>query len=61
MNRSDNLVGLKEHHYWKTHSAGTGLGSYRDFEADAPDYSPMEFYSSDEDGDEDLSEWLASQ
>ncbi len=60
--RSDNLVGLKENIIiGKLIPAGTGLGSYRDFEADAPDYSPMEFYSSDEDGDEDLSEWLASQ
>ena len=60
--RSDNLVGLKENIIiGKLIPAGTGLGSYRDFEADAPDYAPMEFYSSDEDGDEDLSEWLASQ
>ncbi len=60
--RSDNLVGLKENIIiGKLIPAGTGLVSYRDFEADAPDYAPMEFYSSDEDGDEDLSEWLASQ
>jgi len=60
--RSDNLVGLKENIIiGKLIPAGTGLAPYRDFEADAPDYSPMEFYSSDEETDEDLSEWLASR
>jgi len=60
--RSDNLVGLKENIIiGKLIPAGTGLAPYRDFEADAPDYTPMEFYSSDEEADEDLSEWLASR
>jgi DNA-directed RNA polymerase subunit beta' len=60
--KSDNLVGLKENIIiGKLIPAGTGLAQYRDFVAEAPDYAPMEFYSSDEEGEEDLSEWLASR
>jgi len=60
--KSDDLIGLKENIIiGKLIPAGTGLAPYRDFDAVAPDYAPMEFYSSDEEGEEDLSEWLASR
>ncbi len=59
--RSDGLVGLKENIIiGKLIPAGTGLPVYRDFTVDAPDHTPMEFYSSGE-NEEDLSEWLASK
>ena len=59
--RSDGLVGLKENIIiGKLIPAGTGLNQYRDFSVEAPDYTPMEFYSSGAD-EEDLSEWLASK
>jgi DNA-directed RNA polymerase subunit beta' len=38
--------------------AGTGIERYREVVTDAPDYKPMDFYSS-EDSDVDPSEWLA--
>ncbi|MCH1512033.1 MAG: DNA-directed RNA polymerase subunit beta' [Acidimicrobiales bacterium] len=60
--KSDDLIGLKENIIiGKLIPAGTGLATYRDFVAEAPDYAPMEFYSSDEEGEEDLSEWLAAR
>jgi DNA-directed RNA polymerase subunit beta' len=57
--RSDSLLGLKENIIiGKLIPAGTGLARYRDIETFAPEYQPMEYYSSD--GDElDLSERLA--
>ncbi len=59
--RSDGLVGLKENIIvGKLIPAGTGLDRYRDFAVEAPDYTPMEFYSSGAD-EEDLSEWLANK
>ncbi len=59
--RSDGLVGLKENIIvGKLIPAGTGLDRYRDFAVEAPDFTPMEFYSSGAD-EEDLSEWLASK
>src|SRR5699024_9310450 len=49
--RSDALVGLKENIIiGKLIPAGTGMQLYRDVATEAPDYRPMEFYSSD--GDE---------
>ncbi|MDG2114968.1 MAG: hypothetical protein P8N02_20450, partial [Actinomycetota bacterium] len=36
--------------------AGTGQGRYRNIETTAPEYVPMDFYSSEE----DPAEWLAS-
>jgi DNA-directed RNA polymerase subunit beta' len=60
--RSDSLVGLKENIIiGKLIPAGTGKHVYRDIEIVAPDYQPMEFYSSDgEDSQADPSEWLAA-
>jgi DNA-directed RNA polymerase subunit beta' len=56
--RADGLLGLKENIIiGKLIPAGTGMPRYRDFDIEAPDYQPMEFYSSDA---EDPAEWLAS-
>ncbi|MFP3906722.1 MAG: DNA-directed RNA polymerase subunit beta' [Acidimicrobiales bacterium] len=57
--KSDSLLGLKENIIiGKLIPAGTGLPLYRDIETNAPDYQPMEYYSSD--GEErDLADWLA--
>ncbi len=50
--RGDNLVGLKENIIiGKLIPAGTGMGLYREFETKAPDYQPMEFWSSDSPAD----------
>jgi DNA-directed RNA polymerase subunit beta' len=55
--RSDGLVGLKENIIiGKLIPAGTGMEVYRGIETEAPDYQPMQFYSSDA----DAAEWLAS-
>ncbi|MCB0976183.1 MAG: hypothetical protein KDB02_01880, partial [Acidimicrobiales bacterium] len=40
--------------------AGTGMHKYRDIETVAPDYQPMDFYSSDGEA-LDEAEWLADQ
>jgi len=56
--RSDSLLGLKENIIiGKLIPAGTGMANYREIATSAPDYQPMEFYSSDT---EDPAEWLAS-
>ncbi|MBW3650421.1 MAG: DNA-directed RNA polymerase subunit beta' [Actinobacteria bacterium] len=58
--KSDGLLGLKENIIiGKLIPAGTGMLRYRDIELDAPDYQPMQGWSSDDEGTEDLSEWLA--
>jgi DNA-directed RNA polymerase subunit beta' len=59
--RSDSLLGLKENIIiGKLIPAGTGLARYRDIETFAPEYQPMEYYSSDGDADDvDLSARLA--
>ncbi|MBW3614848.1 MAG: DNA-directed RNA polymerase subunit beta' [Actinobacteria bacterium] len=58
--KSDGLLGLKENIIiGKLIPAGTGMLRYRDIELDAPDYQPMQGWSSDDDSTEDLSEWLA--
>ena len=50
--RGDNLVGLKENIIiGKLIPAGTGMNLYREFETQAPDYQPMEFWSSDSPAD----------
>ncbi|MEY2422686.1 MAG: DNA-directed polymerase subunit beta [Acidimicrobiaceae bacterium] len=55
--RSDGLLGLKENIIiGKLIPAGTGMEVYRAIETKAPDYQPMEYYSSDA----DAAEWLAS-
>ncbi|HUP87028.1 MAG TPA: DNA-directed RNA polymerase subunit beta', partial [Acidimicrobiales bacterium] len=57
--KSDGLLGLKENIIiGKLIPAGTGMPLYRDIELDAPDYEPMQGWSSDAET-EDLSEWLA--
>jgi DNA-directed RNA polymerase subunit beta' len=58
--KSDNLLGLKENIIiGKLIPAGTGSSGYKDIETSAPDYQPMDFWSS-EDDDEDIAEWLGS-
>ncbi len=47
--KSDNLVGLKENIIiGKLVPAGTGMMKYREFDTIAPDYQPMEYWTSDE-------------
>jgi DNA-directed RNA polymerase subunit beta' len=59
--RSDKLIGLKENIIiGKLVPAGTGLEEYRRVATHAPDYKPMDFYSS-ADEEQDLAEWLAGQ
>jgi len=60
--KSDNLIGLKENIIiGKLIPAGTGLPNYRDFSVETPEYQPMEFYSSDDNEDEDFADFLAQQ
>jgi DNA-directed RNA polymerase subunit beta' len=57
--RSDSLLGLKENIIiGKLIPAGTGLQRYRNVATHAPDYQPMDYYSSADD-DQDLADWLA--
>ncbi|GIT46975.1 MAG: hypothetical protein Ct9H300mP12_15600 [Acidimicrobiales bacterium] len=59
--RSDKLIGLKENIIiGKLVPAGTGMEEYRRVATHAPDYRPMDFYSS-ADEEQDLAEWLAGQ
>jgi DNA-directed RNA polymerase subunit beta' len=59
--RSDSLLGLKENIIiGKLIPAGTGMANYREIATSAPDYQPMEFYSS-ADEEQDLAEWLAGR
>jgi DNA-directed RNA polymerase subunit beta' len=59
--RSDDLRGLKENIIiGKLIPAGTGMEVYRDIAPHAPDYQPMEFYSS-LDEEQDIAEWLAGK
>ena len=59
--RSDGLLGLKENIIiGKLIPAGTGMEEYRLIETEAPDYQPMEYYSSAEE-DQGLAEWLAGK
>jgi len=47
--RGDNLLGLKENIIiGKLIPAGTGMEKYRWFDIDAPDYEPLEYFSTDE-------------
>jgi len=60
--KSDSLLGLKENIIiGKLIPAGTGMNRYREFDTAAPDYEPMQFWTSEEDGDQDLAAWLATQ
>jgi len=57
--RSDDLKGLKENIIiGKLIPAGTGLEEYRSFRTVAPDYEPMDFYTSED--EQDPAEWLAT-
>ena len=59
--RSDELRGLKENIIiGKLIPAGTGMEEYTRIVPHAPDYQPMEFYSSIEE-EQDLAEWLAGR
>ncbi len=56
--RSDGLKGLKENIIiGKLIPAGTGMEEYRDIATEAPEYKPMEFWSSERD-EQGLAEWL---
>jgi DNA-directed RNA polymerase subunit beta' len=58
--KSDGLVGLKENVIiGKLIPAGTGMNRYREIATEAPDYTPLPFYSSDAGADMDLADWLA--
>jgi DNA-directed RNA polymerase subunit beta' len=60
--KSDGLLGLKENIIiGKLIPAGTGMDRYREFETQAPFYEPMSFWSSEDEGDQDLAAWLATQ
>ncbi|MFQ5557505.1 MAG: DNA-directed RNA polymerase subunit beta', partial [Acidimicrobiales bacterium] len=59
--KSDSLLGLKENIIiGKLIPAGTGMPQYRNIATDAPDYQPMEYYSSGEE-EQDLADWLADR
>ena len=56
--KSDRLLGLKENIIiGKLIPAGTGSSGYKDIETSAPDYQPMDYWSSDPEED-DIAEWL---
>ncbi len=60
--RSDSLLGLKENIIiGKLIPAGTGMERYRQFKTLAPDYEPLQFWTSEEEGGHDLASWLAMQ
>ncbi|MGK2947623.1 MAG: DNA-directed RNA polymerase subunit beta', partial [Acidimicrobiales bacterium] len=57
--KSDNLLGLKENIIiGKLIPAGTGSSGYKDIETSAPDYQPMDFWSSEDDDEQDIAQWL---
>jgi DNA-directed RNA polymerase subunit beta' len=57
--KSDSLLGLKENIIiGKLIPAGTGMPVYRAVDTSAPDYQPMEYWSSDRE-EQDLAQWLA--
>jgi len=59
--KSDSLQGLKENIIiGKLIPAGTGMGEYRNIKTNAPDYEPMDYYTSDAE-EQDLAEWLAGR
>ena len=56
--KSDGLKGLKENIIiGKLIPAGTGMGEYNDIGTEAPEYKPMEFWSSERE-DQGIAEWL---
>ena len=57
--RGDSLIGLKENIIiGKLIPAGTGMNRYQEIQTYAPDYQPLEFYSSDD--SESPAQWLAN-
>jgi DNA-directed RNA polymerase subunit beta' len=57
--RSDGLEGLKENVIiGKLIPAGTGMMRYREIATEAPDYEPLPFYTSEDEGEMDLATWL---
>ena len=61
--KSDNLVGLKENIIiGKLIPAGTGMERYQEILPYAPDYEPMEYFSSDDPGVDpaNAAQWLAN-
>ena len=59
--KSDSLLGLKENIIiGKLIPAGTGMPQYRNIATVAPDYEPMEYYTSG-DEEQDLADWLAGR
>ena len=60
--KSDSLHGLKENIIiGKLIPAGTGMNEYRNIRTEAPDFEPMEYYSSSDEDDQDISDWLAGR
>ncbi|MEW6152896.1 MAG: DNA-directed RNA polymerase subunit beta' [Actinomycetota bacterium] len=58
--KRDQLLGLKENIIiGKLIPAGTGMMRYRDLDISAPDYEPLQSWSSDQE-DQDLAAWLAN-
>jgi DNA-directed RNA polymerase subunit beta' len=56
--RSDGLNGLKENIIiGKLIPAGTGMEEYNEIATEAPEYKPMEYWSSEQ-GDQGIAEWL---
>ena len=56
--KSDSLLGLKENIIiGKLIPAGTGSHGYKDIETAAPDYQPMDYWSSESE-DQDIADWL---
>jgi DNA-directed RNA polymerase subunit beta' len=56
--KSDGLLGLKENIIiGKLIPAGTGSAGYKEIETSAPDYQPMDYWSSESD-DQDIADWL---
>jgi DNA-directed RNA polymerase subunit beta' len=59
--KTDSLQGLKENIIiGKLIPAGTGMPEYRNIKTNAPDYEPMDYYTSDTE-EQDLAEWLAGR
>jgi DNA-directed RNA polymerase subunit beta' len=56
--KSDGLLGLKENIIiGKLIPAGTGSPGYKEIETSAPDYQPMDYWSSESE-DQDIADWL---
>ena len=56
--KSDSLLGLKENIIiGKLIPAGTGSSGYKDIETSAPDYQPMDYWSSESE-EQDIADWL---